>query len=185
MKLATALITIFTACMAAERTYREVGLNYYHEYHNGYGGSVCDLQRDLTFKELQDIDPDVKCTEKEKTMCHPFGGCRAVGYEVNCMIGDAKHPAPCDKVQRVCAVSMLGKLQYGTCVKIHYDPGDCCYKLEDSHTGYWTKDRKGKCPFLCFGVVSLPGAQWCKTCSCDNPESGTGQGGSKSYGSLC
>jgi hypothetical protein len=56
---------------------------------------------------------------------------------------------------------------------------------EDSRTSYCTKERKGKCPFLCFGVVSLPCAQWCKSCSCDNGDSGTGQGETKAYQDLC
>lgn len=184
MKLiAVVLITLFSAYVAAQRKYQQIHLNYYHTIQNNYGGTVCQLNTELTVEQLKDIDPDVKCTEKKQS-CPPWRGCPE-SYQVNCMIGDGYHPADCDKVKRVCEVSMQGKLLYGTCVKVNYNPGDCCYKLEDSVAGLWSKYQKGKCPFLCLGVVSLPGAQWCKTCSCDNPERGTGQGGSKSYGDLC
>ncbi|KAG2181977.1 hypothetical protein INT43_006903 [Umbelopsis isabellina] len=184
MKLTAVWITLFSAAyVAAQRKYQEAHLNYYHTLQNNYGGSVCQLNTALTFEQLKDIDPEVKCTEKRE-FCPPRHRCPET-YEVKCQIGDGNHPADCDKVKRVCEVSMQGKLLYGTCVKVNYNPGDCCYKLEDTHTGLWSKNRQGKCPFLCFGVISLPGAEWCKTCSCDNPERGTGQGGSKSYGDLC
>ncbi|KAH7033824.1 hypothetical protein BKA57DRAFT_497301 [Linnemannia elongata] len=63
--------------------------------------------------------------------------------------------------------------------------GDCCYTLQDVATGYWTKKHKGGCRWGCLGEVGYPGLQTCKTCTCNNPDSGTGQGGTKAYDELC
>ena len=176
----------------AEKTYSEVHLNYYMTPYNNYGGTVCNLnyyghrkERYLTFNEIKALDPQLHCSEKDIQRCHPRAGCRNVGTQVNCLVGTREQGTNCEKVKRVCEDGMLGGLQYGTCVKAPPPQGDCCYLLEDSVSGLWKKERNGKCPFLCFGVVSMPGAQWCKSCSCNNPESGTGKGGSKSYSDLC
>lgn len=187
-------ISLIAIVFAEDRTYNEVHLNYYQEgKYVGYAGTVCNLnyyghrkERYLTFNEIKSLDPELHCTEKEVKRCHPMAGCRVVGHEVNCMIDSSySKPVSCEKVKRICEDGMLGGLQYGTCVKVERPKGDCCYKLNDPVTGYWTKDREGKCPFLCLGVVDPLGGQWCKSCSCDNSDSGTGQGGTKSYGDLC
>ncbi|KAI8063462.1 hypothetical protein BC940DRAFT_321613 [Gongronella butleri] len=193
-KLASLIIVFNAILILAEQTFTEVHLNYYMSPYNDYGGTVCNLnynghrqERYLTFSDIKKLDPELHCTEKP-AVPRRCGRGRCIGghpAQVNCLVGTRKEGTNCEKVKRVCEDGMLGGLQYGTCVPTPPPKGDCCYVLEDGVSGHWTRNRVGKCPFLCFGLVDPLGAQWCKSCSCNNPESGTGQGGSKSYSDLC
>ncbi|KAI8977206.1 hypothetical protein BDF20DRAFT_913563 [Mycotypha africana] len=169
--------------------YTEVHLNYYQapsspQGYIGYGGTVCSLKnRDIPFANISSIDPDLDCQEKKRE-CHQFVGC--FGGNVQCKVkSDYSNPVSCEKVKRICEVSLEGELAYGTCKKVSIPPGDCCYVLKDRVTGLWQKERNSKCPWGCFGVISEPFTQWCKTCTCDKGDSGTGQGGGKSFSDLC
>ncbi|ORX55148.1 hypothetical protein DM01DRAFT_1345480 [Hesseltinella vesiculosa] len=190
MLLKTVTFTSLVGLVLADEVFNKVLINYYVDV--GYGGTVCELnaggsrkERLLTLTEIQHLDPQLTCDVYPVKSCNSWGECQVTGNEVECKLGSYSQLVTCEKVKRVCEDGMLGKLGQGPCSSAIVPTGDCCYKLGDPLSGYWSKDRDGKCPFLCLGVVDLSGGQWCKSCSCNNPTQGTGQGGSKSYADLC
>ncbi|ORX55147.1 hypothetical protein DM01DRAFT_324387 [Hesseltinella vesiculosa] len=175
------ILAAFLAIAVSGESYDHAVIKYY-DPKDGLSSTLCNLdfynRRTLdlpSMDELLYVDPLIHC-EGEETL--PYGDNAA-----SCTMGSPDAPLACETVKRVCEDGMRGKMEIGACATVPSPERNCCFTMQSPNgKGLWKKHTTGGCPYMCSGIADLSEGEWCKSCSCLNPESGEDEA---SYNGLC